>query len=326
MSTPNRAALLTKIHKVLKKHYKPAVTKGDQPLLDTLLLAACLENTSAQVAEEVFATLRSTFIDWNEIRVSTIRELAEAMGKLAEPADSAAHVKGILQSVFEADYTFDLEPLKKKNLGDAVKRLQKMEGATPFVVAYATQTALGGHSIPVDRGALQALVILGVITDKEAATSTVPGMERAIPKSKGQEFGSLLHELGADLVANPFSTSLRDILLSISPDAKDRLPKRGAKKAAEPAPTVIAGKIKGEKAPEKSAGKGKADGQRLEAAKVDAGKAAGKKKDRAAELAAADSAKQRAERDKASKKAADGKKHAGEKKAVTKTLTKRKPR
>ncbi len=76
------------------------------------------------------------------------------MANLPEPLEAAARLKGVLQSVFESDYSFDLEHLKKQNIGVAVKRLQKLQGATPFNVAYATQTALGGHSIPVDKGTL----------------------------------------------------------------------------------------------------------------------------------------------------------------------------
>src|SRR6185436_19439394 len=137
-----------------------------------------------------------------------------------------------------------------------------------------------------DTGTLDALVVLGVLTPVEAKTHTVPGMERAIPKSKGQEFGSLLHELGAELVANPFSNHLRDILLSISPDAKDRLPKRGVKKAA-PAPPEPVDKKKGDKATEKPGQpkpgqKVKSDGHKTEPMKAEAEKA-GKKEKKSAE-------------------------------------------
>jgi len=234
MTTQNRTALLTKIHKVLKKHYTPAVPRGEQPVLESLLLACCLENTHSHTAEKVFGTLKTAFIDWNEIRVSTVKELSEAMHSLADPASAAARVKGILQSVFESEYSFDLETLKKTKIGDAVKRLQKLEGSDPYIVAFANQAALGGHAIPIDKGTMGALAVLGVVSESEAASGTVPGMERAISKNKGQEFAALLHELGADFIASPFSPSLKDLLLSIAPDAKDRLPKRSVKKAPEP--------------------------------------------------------------------------------------------
>jgi endonuclease III len=238
MTTPNRTALLTKIHKVLKKHYKPVLAPKEPPVLDSLLLASCLENTRPAIAMSVLEALKKTFFDLNEIRVSTVKELAEVMQPLSNPSEAAARLKGILQSVFESEYAFDLESLKKQNLGVAIKRLQKLDGATPFIVAYTVQTALGGHSIPVDKGSLGVLFVLGAITETEARSGNPPGMERAIPKSKGQEFGSLLHQLGAEFTANPFALPLREFLLTIAPDAKERFPKRVVKKPEPPAPPV----------------------------------------------------------------------------------------
>jgi endonuclease-3 len=172
-------------------------------------------------------------------------------------------LKSVLQNVFEATYSFDLESVKKQNIGVGIKRLAKMEGASPFVVAYVTQHALGGHSIPLDRGALDVLYIIGLASEAERGSSNVAGLERTIPKNKGSEFGSLLHQLAAEFVANPFSPAMKSFLLSINPDGKDRYPKRGQKKPPEPpAPPPV-------KAPA-----GKADGK---AAKHAADKAGDKK-------------------------------------------------
>jgi endonuclease III len=299
MTTSNRAAVLNKTYRVLKRTYEHTALRGEQPLLETLLFAACLENTRHDVAREALTKLRNSFFDWNEIRVSTVKELAEVMTSLAEPAAAAARLKGILQSVFESDYSFDLENLKKQNIGAAVKRLQKLSGTSPFVVAYANQVALGGHSIPVDKGTLGALYVLGVISEAEAQEGVVPGMERAIPKSKGHEFGAILHELGAEFFSNPFSPSLRDLLLSISPSAKDRFPKRVSKKAAQAVAIPAAPADKGG---------GKKQHKEAPAKKVEA-KSAQKHPARAPKAVAG-----------AKKKA------AGVKKSIAKPLGKRKPR
>jgi endonuclease-3 len=305
MSTSNRASLLNKIHRILRKTYKHTPPKGEQPLLESLLFACCLENARHDVAREAYDKLRGSFFDWNEIRVSTVKELAEVLAALPEPAESAARLKGILQSVFESDYSFDLEQLKKQNIGAAVKRLQKLQGASPFNVAYATQTALGGHSIPLDRGTFGALVVLGVVSESEAQARVVPGLERAIPKSKGQEFGALVHELGADFFANPFSPSLRELLVSIAPDAKDRFPKRTSKKPPpQPAPSEV---------PAKVAADGKKEDKKREAKKE----------------SPAEKGKKKIEKRPArvSKGAAPARKPArAAKKTAAKTLAKRKPR
>jgi endonuclease III len=234
MAGPNRAALIAKLYKVLKQHYKPVESNGHRPLLEQMLFACCLENAHYPKAEKVYEHLAGAFFDWNEVRVSTVKELAEAMRELPFPAAAASNLKSVLQTVFEATYSFELETLKKQNIGAGIKRLSKMEGASQFVVAYATQHALGGHSIPLDRGALEVLYIVGLANEAERQSGEVTGLERAIAKNKGEEFGSLLHQLSADFVANPFSPTVKALLLSVNSEAKDRLPKRGQKKPFEP--------------------------------------------------------------------------------------------
>lgn len=288
MATPNRAALLTKAHKVLKKHYQAVAAISDRTLFEHLLYACCLENAQYDAADEAFAKLQETYFDWNEVRVTTVAELAEVMSPLTDATAAASRLKRALQSVFESEYSFDLEFLKKQNIGKSVKKLEKYDGVSPFTIAYVTQAALGGHAIAVDDATLEVLFAVGVITETEHAKKQVPGLERAIPKTKGVEFGSLLHQLAADLKASPFGSKVRGIVVEIAPEAKDRLPKRAPKKTRSK---------KGEK---KTAAAKKAPGKK-KATK----KAAAKKKAKAP----------------AAKKAVNGKK-----KSATKRLSRKKPR
>jgi endonuclease III len=234
MATKNRAALIGKVLKVAKKHYKPVAAPKDRTLLQHLLYASCLENSLHDAAERVFQSLSNDYFDWNEVRVSTVRELSEVLKPLNDPADAATRLKRILQSVFETHYSFDLEPMKKQNIGQAVKTLEKYNGSTPFVVAYVTQQALGGHSIPINEGLLESLRIVGVVTDAEAAKKVVPGLERAVPKTKGAEVGSMLHQLGVEMHRSPYGPAIRKLLLEIDSTCKDRLPKRQTKTEAAP--------------------------------------------------------------------------------------------
>ncbi len=148
------------------------------------------------------------------------------MAALPDPRAAANRVKRVLHCIFEELYCFDLEDKRKKNLGPTVKWLEKMDGTSKFVVAYVVQAALGGHSIPLDAGTLAAFRVLDLATEKEAAAGEVSGLERAVSKSKGAEFGSLVHQLGADYLANPFSSQVREILLAIDPEAAKRFPQR----------------------------------------------------------------------------------------------------
>ncbi len=233
MTGPSRTAQFAKVHKALKKHYKPAPLNAARTVIEHLLFACCLEDAPHDTAEEAFAALVHTFFDWNEVRVTSISELSEVMACLPDSRAAANRVKRVLHAVFEATFNFDLEDLRKKNLGPTVQWLEKLDGTTRFTVAYVVQAALGGHAIPIDAGTIAALRVLDLVTDKDAAAGVVPGLERAMAKSKGVEFGSMLHELGAEFSANPYSAAVREILLGIEPQCQGRLPKRRADRAAK---------------------------------------------------------------------------------------------
>jgi endonuclease-3 len=225
---PNRATLIAKLQKVLKKHYKP-VAVPERTLLEHLLYASLLENASFEKADEAFAQLQETYFDWNEVRVTSANELAELFAALPQPIAAAHRVKKLLQGIFDAIFTFDLEPLKKQNLGKSIKDIEKF-GANAFAQAYATQNALNGHAIAADEGTFDVLVVLGILSDTEAGKGVLPGLERAVPKNKGTEFFSELHQLAADFYANSNSTKLKALLAEIVPDVKERVAARSVKR------------------------------------------------------------------------------------------------
>lgn len=301
MSVSNRAALIAKTHKGLKKHYDPTAPPSERLLLEHLLYACCLENAPHQPADDAFAKLQEQYFDWNEVRVTTVSELCDTMSSLPSPRKAATRLKNVLQSVFEAHYSFDLEPLKKENLGAACKKLEAVAGISPFCVGYVTQNALSGHAIPIDQAALDTLYALGVITESESQEGRVPGLERAIPKTKGVEFGSLLHQLAADYFGSPFSPRVRGILTEIAPDAKERFPKRSTKKEAESS----------SKSKKVEAADSKGKGKKKATSKSSEGQAAPKKSAKTKKVAK-------------SKKKADP--EPPKKKSSTKRLAKKKPR
>jgi hypothetical protein len=106
---PPRATLLPKLFKALKAQYKPVVPSTSRPILEQVLLACCLENTPADAAERAFTRLMEAYFDFNEVRVTTVAELAETLHDLPDPAHAALSLRRALQGVFESTYSFSLE-------------------------------------------------------------------------------------------------------------------------------------------------------------------------------------------------------------------------
>lgn len=231
----NRKQLVPKLHKVLKGHYKPIVANTGRPMLEQVLFACCLENAHHHAAEKAFSRLLENSFDLNEIRVTTVAELAETLQGLPDPSRAALALRRVLQGVFESTYSFSLDQARKHSLAHGIKTLEHLHGIPPFVVQHVAATALGGHVVALDLGAFSALYLTGIISREEYDAGKVAGLDRLIAKKQVLEFNSLLHQFGADVVGSLHGTLVKKILQAVNPEAiKDRFPKRG-----EPLPAPI---------------------------------------------------------------------------------------
>ncbi|MFM8633994.1 MAG: hypothetical protein ACKOEX_04155, partial [Planctomycetia bacterium] len=216
---PNRQQLLAKLQKSLKATYKPVAPNTTRPILHQALFACCLENAPYAAAEKAFETLLKGYFDLNEVRVTTVAELAESLAGLPDPAHAALSLRRVLQGVFESTYAFSLDHAKKHSLSHGIKTLENLHGIPPFVVAHIASTTLGGHFIPLDRGALTGLYLCGIISQEEYDAGKVAWLDRMIPKRGGVEWSSLLHQFGVDCIANLHGTTVRKIVQAVNPTA-----------------------------------------------------------------------------------------------------------
>ncbi|MEM7783879.1 MAG: hypothetical protein AAF623_11045 [Planctomycetota bacterium] len=237
MSAKNRADLINKLFKYAKKNYS-FIKPANRGVLEHLIYGCCLENSTFEAADEAMGRLQENFFDWNEVRVTTVAELAESCKGVSVPEETAKSIKKTLHGVFEKYYTYDLEFLKKENLSRAVQTFERFKGVSPFVISYVAQNGLSGHSIPLDRAMMRLFYTIGIVSEDEADSRKVSGLERTIPKAKGVEFFVLTHQLAAEFEAGMFKPTVRDKVAKLGTDSKSRLPKRGMKKT-DPIKEVI---------------------------------------------------------------------------------------
>ena len=236
--------------KLLQRRFKGLPPPSERSVLEHLVYAALLENATFEQADSAYVVLESYFIDWNEIRVSTVRELADTFSMLPDPAAAGGRIRNALQGVFEKTYMFDLEEQRKKGktLGQAVEFLREIPACTRFMIDYTAQVAFGGHFIPLDEASLRVFRLLGLAqVNKEGTAEEVPGLERAIAKKNGISFSTQLHHFAAGFFGEPLSTELRSTLKPVDPEALNRdwtppiliIPKTAMKPAPQrPLPVV----------------------------------------------------------------------------------------
>ena len=169
-------------------------------MLEQLLYSVLREGATREHAERAYRTLQERFFDWNEIRVSSVRELEEVLDELPDADQRAQRLVSLLQEVFETTFSFDLEVLHKKGLKQAAKQLARYQAANDYAVAWVVQQSLGGHAIPLDAPTLRVLRRLGLIEDnQEDGEALRASLEHLIPKIRGPLFNDLVSALADEL-------------------------------------------------------------------------------------------------------------------------------
>src|SRR5438309_3400006 len=95
-TTTNKQRVLTQIFTTLKKRYEPAEPEP-RPVLEHFLYAICREGATRTQADRAFRNVQERFFDWNEVRVSSPREVEEALGNIPDAEHRANRVISLLQ-------------------------------------------------------------------------------------------------------------------------------------------------------------------------------------------------------------------------------------
>ena len=194
-------------------------------VLETLMYAALLENATFDQADLAYTVLENYYIDWNEIRVCSVRELADTLTDLPNPEAAAERIRKSLQGIFEKTYMFDLEDVRKKGkaLAEHIKTLESMSAGTPYMIQYVAQVALDGHLIPFDEASMRIMRRLGLSQISNDGTKEVCiGLDRVILKKSSLTFAAQLHHFAAGYYDVPDSPELLSQLSAIDSEVVNR--------------------------------------------------------------------------------------------------------
>ena len=230
MATQSKAQFLNDVYTHLKKRYKPKPERGGGRLmvLEAVIYGVCHENTTREQANQALSRFKDGFFDWNEVRVSSLREIQGALAGLSETEGRAHRIRRFLRQLFDRTYGFTLEALTKKPLKDALKALEEYEVlASDYVAATVIQQSLGGHAIPVDDDTRRVLVRLGITAPDTDIPTLRAMLERAVSKNRGVEFLDLIEDLAHDTCVAGEPDCPRCELRKICPTARLHLQQDG---------------------------------------------------------------------------------------------------
>ncbi len=192
-ATSNKQKVLNQFFSLLQK--KGSSEQESRTVVESFVYAICYEGTSRSLADRAYNNLKTQFFDWNEIRVSSVKEVEEALEGLPDAEPRAQRIILFLQEVFEQTFSFDLEALHKKKGGvkQAAQLLARYEAASEHTVAWVVQHCLDGHSLPLDEPTRRTAGRLGFIdAENKDRSHAQSSLEHLVPKAKGKEFIELI--------------------------------------------------------------------------------------------------------------------------------------
>jgi endonuclease III len=189
------AQRLQRLYRNLKRiHSRVEPVSHDDPV-DALIYGVVSERMSAPAAEAAMKGIRRTFINWNDLRVSRVEEIVEALGdSSAAGRDTASMLTGALRAVFDIHHTVSLQALKKLGKRPAKQAIEKLGPVSRFAVDYCMLTSLQSHAIPLTGPMLEYLKQHKIV-DSRADEDEIGGfLTRQVSAKNAFEFYALLRQ------------------------------------------------------------------------------------------------------------------------------------
>jgi len=186
---------------MLEERYGPHIYPAESSLLGQLTFAILAAENPVTNARKALRILEEEYVDWNELRVSSIREIEDTLRRARiEPAGELSEViKGTLECTFRELCRVDLDMLRTAGAEKARKFVQKLDMLKPYQQHYVLSAAGFEGAPPLDPATERIGERLGVFRPEDQPAARLAALEAAIDRSSALRFHHLMVEHGKKL-------------------------------------------------------------------------------------------------------------------------------
>ena len=166
-----------------------------------LVLGILMEGSTYEHAEQALAQLTKTFVDFNEVRVASVSDVAAALGTIEDAREKAQSVKHACALLFAAYNYVGLDFLIDKAESTAKRHLAKLKKISPNAVEYTLLHSLGINACPVTERLVRVAKRLGLVPRHLAQQEAADELRAVVPPRSGAAF-ALLMDLHADRICS----------------------------------------------------------------------------------------------------------------------------
>lgn len=152
--------------------------------LDVALFGCLVVSLPGQEALKAFRTLKTQFVDWNEVRISSAKEVQEVLREGSEPLELALVIKDFLQLLFTELHHVGLDFLRDKTISDIRSFFKKKTRIEEPVVTLLLERIKDYPAFPLEGGVQQCAEKLGLVAADATAVQAMKDVYAQIDRSR----------------------------------------------------------------------------------------------------------------------------------------------
>lgn len=165
MTNEQNRRLAQKVLSTLKRKYGRHGANVSRPAIEELMMGVLTSSMSERKADAALKALAGGFVDWNEMRICDVNEIAGMLGGDEDAAHLARCIRYVLQRVYDIHNEMSLDFLRDKSSREAVRLVAQIERFPESAIARATLLSMEHESIPLTPGLVNVCRRLGLIED-----------------------------------------------------------------------------------------------------------------------------------------------------------------
>ncbi|RME03893.1 MAG: hypothetical protein D6805_04980 [Planctomycetota bacterium] len=175
---------IKQIFNLLASKYGHYAQPEGQSILEHLIYYILSYDSSITCAKKAFKAFvqGEEFVDWNEVRVASNRNLKEFLQEFRCQPSSGEKIKKLLSNVFEKFHKLDLEFLRQKPIEEAKKILSSLPALEKHIIPWILAITHQGNQFPIDQKTHLILARLGVIPPKTEDTELDQILQASLDK------------------------------------------------------------------------------------------------------------------------------------------------
>lgn len=162
--------------------------------LETLLVSVLAGDGNDLLAAEILEKLRAELVDWNELRVSTVREIEELIAPLSDAAEKALALKRVLQKLFVDRHTLNLSHFQRFGRERLSKELDAFGGLSETVKFRMMLKGFDINVLPMTADIERIVKRLGLVDSYLTTDKVAEEMAEVLPPKRVYSFYHLMSE------------------------------------------------------------------------------------------------------------------------------------